>query len=84
MVLCKDAPTPTNNIKELNLCLNYNLELNNLPNSIKIIRFNIDSNYNLELNNLPKSLEILQLPKTYNKEIKNLSINCKIIKKVEY
>ena len=69
----------TNNIEELNLGMNFNLELNNLPNSIKIIRLNINSNYNLELNNLPKSLEILELPKKYNKEIKNLSSNCKII-----
>jgi hypothetical protein len=62
--------------------LDFNSELNNLPNSIKIIRFNININYNLELNNLPKSLEILQLPKKYNKKIKNISSNCKIIQKV--
>ena len=59
--------------------MDFYLELNNLPNSIKIIRFDIDSNYNLELNNLPKSLEILELQKEYNQEIKNLSTNCKII-----
>jgi hypothetical protein len=53
----------TNNIEELNLDFNFNLELNNLSNSIKIITFNIYSDYNLELNNLPKSLEILELPK---------------------
>jgi hypothetical protein len=69
----------TNNIEELNLGFNFNSELNNLPNSIKILRFNINSNYNSELNNLPKSLEILELPQKYNKEIKNLSTNCKII-----
>jgi hypothetical protein len=69
----------TNNIEELNFGWNFNLELNNLPNSIKIIRFDIDSYYNSELNNLPKSLEILELPKRYNKEIKNISTNCKII-----
>jgi hypothetical protein len=74
----------TNNIEELNLGRNFNLELNNLPNSIKIIRFDIDSNYNSELNNLPKSLEILELPKKYNNKIKNLSTNCKIIQKIEY
>jgi hypothetical protein len=65
--------------QELNLGLNFNSELNNLPNSIKIIRFNICSNYNLELNNLPKSLEILELPKKYNNKIKNIYTNCKII-----
>jgi hypothetical protein len=69
----------TNNIEELNLGRNFNSELNNLPNSIKIIRFDIYSRYNLELNNLPKSLEILQLPEMYNNKIKNLSTNCKII-----
>jgi hypothetical protein len=70
----------TNNIEELNLGWNFNLELNNLPNSIKIIRFDIDSNYNSELNNLPKSLEILELPKKYNNKIINLSTNCIVIK----
>jgi hypothetical protein len=74
----------TNNIEELNLGLFFNSELNNLPNSIKIIRFDIYSGYNLELNNLPKSLEILKLPINYNNKIKNLSTNCKIIQKVEY
>jgi hypothetical protein len=47
----------------INLIENF---INNLPNSIKIIRFYIDSYYNLELNNLPKSFKILELPKKYN------------------
>jgi len=38
----------SNSIQELNLQINFNLELNNLPNSIKIIRFKKKSRYNKE------------------------------------
>ena len=50
----------------------FNLELNDLPTSIKKIIFNKNSNYNKELNCLPKFVEQIQLPKHYNKQIKNL------------
>ena len=60
--------------------LNFNLELNNLPNSIKIIKFHIGSDYNRELNNLPSSLEYLELPKDYSLKIKNISKGLKNIK----
>ena len=65
-----------NNIEEINFELNFDLELNNLPNSIKIIIFNKESTYNEELNNLPKQLEILELPKKYDKEINNIDLDC--------
>ena len=65
-----------NSIEELYLGGCFDLELNNLPNSIKIISFHYNSEYNKELNNLPKSLEKLYLPKKYNKEIKKINPNC--------
>ena len=54
-----------NSIEELYLGYNFDLELNDLPNSIKILLFDCDSKYNKELNNLPKSLEKLYLPTNY-------------------
>ena len=56
-------------IEELYLGENFNLELNNLPNSIKIIKFNIHSTYNEELNNLPKY---------YSIPINNINFGCYI------
>ena len=71
-----------NSIEELYLGCFFGLELNNLPNSIKILSFNKNSDYDKELNNLPKSLEKLLLPKEYCKEIKNINPRCIIIKKI--
>ncbi len=53
-------------------------ELNNLPNFIKK---NIIKNdfYSAELNNLPNSTEYLELPLSYQLEIKNISANLKTI-----
>jgi hypothetical protein len=59
-------------VEELELGINFNQELNNLPNSIKKIIFNKQSKYNKELNCLPKFVEILQLPIYYNKRILKL------------
>lgn len=43
------------NIKILTMdCNNFNLELNDLPSSIRVIKFDKNSNYNKELNNLSK------------------------------
>ena len=56
-------------IEELELDYDFNLELNNLPNSIKKIRF---YNYNKELNCLPSSVELLQLPFNYTHKILNI------------
>jgi len=69
-----------NSIEELYLGSNFNLELNDLPNSIRILSFDYYSKYNKELNNLPKSLEKLYLPKNYNIEIKNINPKCVISK----
>ena len=73
-----------NSIEELYLGYYFNLELNDLPNSIRILSFDYDSDYdseyNKELNNLPKSLEKLYLPKKYNMEIKNINPKCIISK----
>ena len=55
-------------IEELDI--GFNLELNNLPNSIKKIRFY--NNYNKELNCLPSSVELLQLPFNYTHKILNI------------
>ena len=68
-----------NGVEELVLLYYFNLELNDLPNSIKIISFDSDSSYDKELNNLPKSLEKLYLPEKYDKEIKNINPSCQII-----
>ena len=59
-------------IEELELDYYFNLELTNLPSSLKKIIFNENSNYNKNLNCLPKKLELLQLPRKYNLEIKNI------------
>jgi hypothetical protein len=69
----------SNGLEELVLLYNFNLELNDLPSSIKIILFDSYSFYYKELNNLPKSLEKLYLPEKYDREIKNINPNCQII-----
>ncbi len=67
-----------NSLEELELDFCFNLELNNLPSSIKIIKFYEDItktyvySYNKELNNLPNSIELIQLPKKYPYQIKNI------------
>jgi len=63
-----------NSIKELYLDMRFNLELNNLPNSIKIISFANYSKYNKELNNLPNSVKVISFDEhcIYDKELNNL------------
>jgi hypothetical protein len=68
-----------NSIEELELSLFFNLELNNLPNSIKKIKFSKSSKYNKELNCLPKFVESIQLPKYYDKRILNIPSRLKKI-----
>ena len=68
-----------NNIEELELDLDFNLELNNLPTSIKKILF-LNSDYNWELNNLPNSIEYIELPYYYKKKILNIPTKLKVIK----
>ena len=72
-----------NSIEELYLGRKFDLELNNLPNSIKILSFDKESEYKKELNNLPKSLSKLYLPEKYDKEIKNINPTCMISKKID-
>ena len=76
-----------NTIEELYLGYSFDLELNDLPSSIKILSFDNNSirdrYYKNDLNNLPQSLEKLYLPERYNKEIFNLNPNCQIIKKID-
>jgi hypothetical protein len=62
----------SDNIEELELGLNFDLELNDLPSSIKKIIFHKKSEYNIPLNNLPKGIELLELPKYYNIPIINI------------
>ena len=64
-------------IKEIELGYIFNLELNNLPRSIKKIVFNKNSYYKKELNCLPIGLEILQLPFQYNHLIQNIPLGLK-------
>ena len=72
------------NIEELELGYYFNLELNNLPTSIKKITFYKNSCYNKELNCLPKFLECIQLPRNYDKKLLNTSNNLKIICSTNY
>jgi hypothetical protein len=66
-------------IEELVLGFNFNLELNDLPQSIKKIIF-YSYNYFYELNCLPSNIEYIQLPINYNKEIVKFPNKLKTIK----
>jgi len=65
------------NIIELDLGYDFNLELNDLPNSIKKIKI-INPKYDKKLNNLPIGIESLELSKYYKVPIdfkyKNLKV----------
>ena len=69
-----------NSIEEIVLGDNFDLELYNLPNSIKKISFHPDSRYDKELNCLPEFVEYLELSKYYDKKISKFSLNLKTIK----
>jgi len=62
---------------ELEFGYNFNLELNNLPISIKKIIIK-NEYYNKKLNNLPAGIELLEISKYYKEQIdreyKNLNI----------
>jgi hypothetical protein len=62
----------SDNIEELELGRNFNLELNDLPSSIKKIIFHNQSKYDKPLNNLPKNVELLELPDEYKIPIINI------------
>lgn len=67
-------------IEELELGFFFNLDIRDLPNSIKKIIFDEDSYYDKDLNCLPDSVEILHLPRYYNKKINILPKSLKTIK----
>ena len=66
-------------VEELILGYAFNLELNDLPSSIKkLVIYYV--NYVHELNCLPNNLEYLELPERYDKEIKKYPKQLKTIK----
>ena len=67
-----------NSVEELVLENEFNLELNNLPNSVKKISF-YGNNYDKEINCLPEFIEYIRLNKSYEKQIKKFPLNLKII-----
>ena len=69
-----------NSIEEIELGNNFNLELLNLPNSIKKICLCYYGRYNKELNCLPESVEYIELNNKYDKKIKKIPLNLKTIK----
>jgi len=59
-------------IEKLELSYGFNLELSNLPSSIKKIIFNKKSYHNKELNCLPNGLEIIGSQAKYKHQIQNM------------
>jgi hypothetical protein len=70
-----------NSIEELILGEDFNLPLDNLPSSIKSIKFDKWSRYKITLSNLPSLLKILELPDNYTIPVMNVNSQCKIIAK---
>jgi hypothetical protein len=68
-----------NTIEELEFGENFNLKLENLPNSIKQISLN-NVYYNQDLNLLPVSIEFIALPYYYHKKIYHIPKSLKRIK----
>ncbi len=66
-----------NSIIELELGYTFNLEMNNLPTSIKKLVICKYSDYNMDLNCLPDFVEELQLNDSYKKRILNIPSNLK-------
>jgi len=60
-----------NGIEELVLGYSFNLELNDLPSSIKKIVFK-NNNYKKKLNCLPTNIELIELPEYYKLKIENI------------
>ena len=72
------------NIVTLEFIGQFDLELNDLPTSIKYIKINVHSTYNKQLNNLPNSLECIELNLCYNQKINKIPKNLKTIKCSKY
>ena len=68
-----------NSVAELELGKYFNLEINNLPTSIKKLVIDKDSYYNMDLNCLPDFIEELHLNYHYKKRILNIPSNLKKI-----
>ncbi len=68
-----------NSIVELKLGHRFNLQIDNLPTSIKKLVINKYSDYNADLNCLPDSIEELHLNKSYKKPILYIPSNLKKI-----
>lgn len=68
-----------NSIKELELAGSFNSQINDLPNGLTKLIFNIYK-YDHELNSLPDSLEYIKLPYDYNILIKKFPKNLLIVK----
>jgi hypothetical protein len=68
-----------NTIEELVLDFHFDLELKNLPNSIRKIIF-LNEFYNYDLNLLPDSIEFIGLPMAYVKKILQMPKSLKTIK----
>lgn len=69
----------SNELEELEIGNYINLELNNLPNNLRILKFINARTYTNKLNSLPNSIEYLQLDPKYNTKIDNLPNNLKKI-----
>ena len=68
-----------NSIVELELGYDFNLQMDNLPTSIKKIIIDKGSSYNKDLNCLPDFVEELHLNRYYKKRILNIPSNLKKI-----
>ena len=66
-----------NSIVELELGYGFNLEMNNLPTSIKKLVISKYSDYNIKLNCLPNFIEELHLNRHYPHPILNIPTNLK-------
>ena len=65
-------------IVKLELDYHFNLQMDNLPTSIKkLIIIDVNSDYNKDLNCLPNFIEELQLNRYYKKRITNIPPNLK-------
>jgi hypothetical protein len=74
-------------IEELEFDYYFDLELNNLPNSINKIIFNNYSIYKKDLNSLADSIEYIKLPSNYKKKLFCIPKSLKVIschKKYKY
>ena len=65
-------------IEELELGLDFNLELNDLPSSIKKIKI-LNEDYDKKLNNLPNQIESLEISSRYKVQIDRKYTNLNVV-----